>query len=337
MTQIVIVGESWGEAEEKSRTPFVGAAGYELTRMLGEAGIERADCYLTNVFNLRPAGNKIEAICGPKSEAIKEFPALIKGKYVPRSLIPELERLGDEILEHNPNLIIALGNTPSWAMLGRTGISKFRGTTFVSTHTASGYKVLPTYHPAAVLRQWELRPVTVFDLIKAKREAAYAELRRPKRSIWIDPTIEDIKRYRDEYILPAGRCAVDIETTGRHITFVGFAAGRDTAIVIPFVKRGRKDKSYWPTPALEREAWLLIRSVLEARNVAKTFQNGLYDIAFIWRSVGIRIYGATHDTMLLHHSLQPESLKGLGFLGSVYTDESSWKDMRKVETIKRDD
>jgi hypothetical protein len=47
---------------------------------------------------------------------------------------------------------------------------------------------------------------------------------------------------------------------------------------------------------------------------------------------------ATDDTMLLHHSLQPESLKGLGFLGSLYCDEGPWKHMRaKHETIKKDE
>jgi len=44
------------------------------------------------------------------------------------------------------------------------------------------------------------------------------------------------------------------------------------------------------------------------------------------------------DTMLLHHALQPESLKSLGFLGSVYSDEGSWKQLRRGRTtIKRDD
>jgi hypothetical protein len=43
------------------------------------------------------------------------------------------------------------------------------------------------------------------------------------------------------------------------------------------------------------------------------------------------------DTMLMHHALQPESNKGLGFLGSVYTDRSSWKTMRtKVLTISKE-
>jgi hypothetical protein len=63
----------------------------------------------------------------------------------------------------------------------------------------------------------------------------------------------------------------------------------------------------------------------------------LFDIAFLWRSYGLRTYNATDDTMLLHHSLQPESLKSLAFLGSIYTDEGAWKDLKKHSTtIKRD-
>ena len=41
--------------------------------------------------------------------------------------------------------------------------------------------------------------------------------------------------------------------------------------------------------------------------------------------------------MLAHHALQPESAKGLGFMGSIYTDEGAWKQERKVSTIKKDD
>src|SRR5262245_4017166 len=198
--EIVIVGESWGEQEERQQKPFVGASGHLLTRMLDEAGIRRSECFLTNVFNLRPEGNRVEAFCGPKERGIKGFPFLAKGKYVSQEYIPELERLGDEIISINPNLIIALGNTPTWAFLGSTGISSIRGTTAGSSHTATGYKVLPTFHPAAVLRQWDLRATVVMDLLKAKREATFPDVRRPERSIWIQPTIEDLHEFKRRYI-----------------------------------------------------------------------------------------------------------------------------------------
>src|SRR5215204_4329374 len=111
MTDICIVGEAWGEQEERARAPFVGAAGYELTRMLDEAGIRRADCFLTNVFNLRPDRNDIESICGPKADAIPGMPAIKNGKYVPRRLAGELTRLYDELSAVRANVTIALGNT----------------------------------------------------------------------------------------------------------------------------------------------------------------------------------------------------------------------------------
>ena len=337
-TKIAVVGEAWGEQEEKSRAPFVGSAGYALTQMLDEAGILRSDIFLTNVFNLRPPGNKIEAFCGGKETAIAGYPALVKGKHVRAEFISELERLGDELININPNIIIALGNTASWALLGRTSISKYRGTTELSTHTAKGYKVLATYHPAAVIRQWELRPVTILDLMKAKRESEFPEIRRPKREIWIEPTLEDLHEFKENYIKDSDRISVDIETTGNYITCIGFASSQQAAIVIPFFDGRRKDRSYWPSQRAEHDAWVFVRSVLESPTPRKLFQNGLYDIAFLWRAYGIKVMGAEHDTMLLHHALQPESLKGLGFLGSIYSDEGAWKQMReKVTTIKADE
>lgn len=338
MTDVVILGEAWGAEEEKQRSPFVGASGYELTRMLSEAGIARADCFLTNVFNLRPSGNHIEALCGDKKSRLEGYPALKGSKYVRAEFEPELLRLAEELVTINPNVVIALGNTAMWSMLGKTAISKLRGTTDTSTHTASGFKVLPTYHPAAVLRQWELRPTVVLDLMKAARESEFPEVRRPKREIWIEPTLEDLETFYARYIQGCGVLSVDIETAGNQITCVGFAPGPSRAIVIPFADARRKTRSYWASERHEHAAWLFIQRVLADEDINKLFQNGMYDIAFLWRAYGIKVMGATEDTMLLHHSLQPESLKGLGFLGSLYTDEGSWKHMRaKHETIKADE
>ena len=300
---IALIGEAWGEQEEKARMPFVGSAGYALTQMLDEAGISRADCFITNVFNLRPSGNRIETLCGPKPQGLEGYPALVKGKYVRAEYEPELKRLGDELSSIKPNICIALGNTAMWSLLGRTAISKFRGTTDLSTHTCAGLKVLPTYHPAAILRQWELRPVTILDLIKAQRESEFPEIRRPKREIWIEPTIEDLDAFFP-HLQGSLTISVDIETAGSAITCIGFAANNGLSLVIPFADRRRKDGSYWDTYDAERKAWLYVKSVLQLPN-SKLFQNGLYDIAFLWRAYGLKVRNAKHDTMLLHHALQP--------------------------------
>lgn len=329
MSAIALVGEAWSEQEERERTPFVGAAGYELTRMLTDAGISRSDCFITNVFNFRPKDNDIETLCGSKGAGLEELPAIRPGKFISREYQGEIDRLYSDLTRESPNVIVALGNTPSWALLGTTGISKIRGTVTFSERV--GRKVLPTYHPAAVLRQWELRPVTVLDLMKARRESAFAEVRRPERTVYIEPTLADMEWFYGRYLIHSRLISYDIETSGDQITCIGFAPDPSCALVVPFVDPRREGRSYWPSAGDERSAWDFVRRVLGLPQ-PKLAQNGLYDIHYLWRQYGIPVVNAEHDTMLLHHALQPESQKGLGFLGSVYTNEASWKIMRTKGT-----
>lgn len=364
--QLFLLGEALGESEVKIGRGFVGPSGIELLRMLAESGVIEwtetdqsylsryysfgdphlidsiwnlhPELYRSNVFQLHPPSNNLEAFCGSKAEGIAGYPALTKGKFVRREFEPQLERLGDEILAIDPNLIVCLGNSALWALGGRTGVPKLRGTTFLSSHCVSDYKCLVTYHPAAVIRGWENRPVTIIDLSKCVYERTYPEVRRPNCSIWIEPSLPDIERFHNEQIIGCEILAADIETSGTRITCIGFAPRRDIAIVIPFDDDRKPGRSYWPTAADERSAWALVRRILEDPSIPKSFQNGLYDIAFLWRSYGIRVLNAKEDSMLCHHALLPESLKGLGFLGSVYTDHGPWKSDRKGTdmTIKRD-
>jgi DNA polymerase I-like protein with 3'-5' exonuclease and polymerase domains len=130
---------------------------------------------------------------------------------------------------------------------------------------------------------------------------------------------------------------VDIETAKSQITCIGFAPRPDIALVVPIHDERSADGNYWKTKEDERQCWELIRSVLEDKSIPKLFQNGLYDIPFILRTTGIRVLGAAHDTMLLSHAQQPEALKGLGYLGSIFTDHGPWKAEHKAgKTIKRD-
>ncbi len=363
---IILVGEARGEAEAKLNSSFIGPSGAELIRMLGESGLIELtsfdrdyihqfystgdskllelvwnlhpEVYRTNVFQRHPPGNNLEFFCGGKAEGIPGYPALLKSKFVRMEFEPELDRLAQEIMDRDPNLIICLGNSSLWALAGRVGITKLRGTTLLSTHTAADFKLLPTYHPAALLRQWELRPTVIADLMKAAREKEFPDVRRPEREIWIEPDLDDIRHFISTHIHGCDLLSVDIETSGSRITCIGFAPSPRIAIVVPFDDARSKSGSYWSTRQDERIVWCLVREVLEDSRIPKLFQNGAYDIAFLWRAYGIKTMNAAEDTMLLSHALQPESLKGLGYLGSVYSDEGSWKGMRtKHETIKRDD
>jgi len=334
----MLLGEAWGEHEERERTAFVGPTGHLLNEMLLEVGIHPSECYKTNVFNRRPPRNLISAFCGDKASGIDGYPALQSGKYVRNEFEPEFVRLTKELNAVAPNVIVAFGNTATWALLGKPNIGAMRGFTYHSTHLVVGLKVLPTYHPAAILRLWEYRPTVLADLHKAKRESKYPDIKRPKREVWIEPTLEDLETFYERYIVGCSLLSVDIETAGSQVTCIGFAPGASVSLVIPFYDSRAKTRSYWPNEHSESQAWHFVQRVL-ATDVPKLFQNGLYDITFLLRSMGIKVRNAKEDTMLLHHALQPESLKGLGYLGSIYTNEHNWKIMRDrvTKTIKRDD
>lgn len=363
MNSLTIVGEAWGKDEEEMGHPFVGASGNLLIDLLSQSGLielteadkanrteywrnrnpyfnmlvwkAHPEIFLTNVFNLRPKpSNEVINLCGPKAEGIPGRPALSNGKYVRAEYAPEVERLHREIRERKPNLVIAFGGTASWALCNTSGIRKFRGAPLLGI---DNIKVLPTYHPAAVMRDYTLRPIVLADLEKAKRENEYPEIRRPRREVWVEPTIQDIIDFKREFLDNAKRISEDIETKGDQITCIGFSPSIDLALVVPFYDPSKSGGNYWPTLEEELLAWDLVREINQLP-AEKIFQNGLYDIHFLWRSYGIPVRNAEHDTMLLHHALQPEMEKGLGFLGTIYTDEAQWKFMRQGhDTVKRED
>jgi uracil-DNA glycosylase len=366
--RLLIVGEAWGENEFQTRQPFVGTSGLELWRMLGEAlpdiypeqhaaslreaytlgnawirnrktWLDLASISYTNVLNLRPPANKIESLCCGKTLLPISYshPPMARGLYLRPEYLPEVDRLLEEINESRPNCIIAAGNSACWALLHSTNIGSIRGATTLST-TEPVTKVVPTYHPAAVLRQWSWRPITVADIIKAAREAERPELIRPERLVLINPSMFDLVNWRD-WILknPPELLSVDIETQWKAIKCIGFAWSPSAAITIPFLDQSKPHCHYWTTKEEEKSAWLVVRDVLES-NIPKLFQNGMYDLQYIFRW-GIKTRNAAHDTMLLHHSLYPEMRKGLGFLGSIYSNEAAWKMMGrpKADTVKRDE
>lgn len=335
--RIMLIGEAPGESEEQLGVPFVGYSGQLLNDMLHQAGILRSECYLTNVLFTRPPMNKLEAFLVAKSDphAITSMPSLSKGRYLRRDFEPELDRLRFEIRSVCPNIIVALGNTAAWATIRQTAISKIRGTCLTGNIGGRNFKVLPTYHPAAILRQWELRPIVVADLMKAKREMEFPEVRRPEREIIVDPNVQTLLEFYDN-ASQAAYMAVDIETRAGQITCIGFAISKSRALVVPFVDFRKSDKCFWQ-PRDECCTVLYVQRLLNLP-CPKIFQNGLYDLQYL-RRYCLKVRNALHDTMILHHAMHPELLKGLGFMGSVYTNEPAWKLMRKrgEEQLKGED
>lgn len=375
----VLVGESFGTHEAKFGHALVWWSGRELAAMLAEARFAPAvkarypaeldmiahwkllrnhyQLAVTNVFNIHPDGDKTELFFSRDGD--KTLPGMrIKSSivYVKPDFRFHVDKLYEEILQLQPNLIICLGNFACWAILGQSGISSIRGTVQISERL--GIKTLATFHPAA-LRDWSLRPTIVADLSKAAREAEFPEIRRIKRYITCEDNITKARVTLSEieawFQTPASSYAIDIETgyslfsraelknlpykmkkiLAELITMVSFARDSSSAVVIPFMTREDENLNYWSSEEEEIRAWKIVAREL-ASNVPKTFQNGLFDIGHFVRNK-LLVRNAKDDTMILNHSLFPESLKSLGYLGSLHSNEINWKSMRSAgEEIKRE-
>ncbi len=127
--KLVFVGEGPGAEEDRLGRPFVGAAGRLFDRIIQAGGWSRAEIYIANVVKCRPPGNR-----APGQEEIRScFPLLQK----------QLELL-------NPRIIVALGAVAAKTLLGdpSLAITRERG----RWHEIDGRMLLPTFHPAALLR-----------------------------------------------------------------------------------------------------------------------------------------------------------------------------------------
>ena len=142
--QVMIIGEAPGRDEDREGRPFVGRAGQLLDKMLAAIDMSRErDVYITNVLPWRPPQNR-----DPKPEEI----AMMK---------PFLSR---HIALAKPRLLVIMGNISCRAMLGKTGITRLRGT----WENAEGLPVLPMFHPAYLLRQPPMKRHAWADLLDLK-------------------------------------------------------------------------------------------------------------------------------------------------------------------------
>ena len=145
--RLVFVGEAPGADEDQQGQPFVGRAGQKLTQIVEAIGLSRSEVYITNVLKCRPPKNR-----DPLPDEVHACEPY---------LIEQLRFI-------KPRVICALGAFAAQTLL-RTDrrISSLRG----RFHTYQGIKLMPTYHPAYLLRNPKF-----------------------KRDVW-----EDVKKIRTEY------------------------------------------------------------------------------------------------------------------------------------------
>lgn len=143
---LVFVGEAPGAEEDEQGRPFVGKAGELLTRMIKAMGLSREEVYITNVLKCRPPNNR-----NPRPEEIEAcMPFLLRQMEIVR-----------------PRIICALGTFAAQTLLGtKERITALRG----KFHLWRGIKVMPTFHPAFLLRNPGYKKLAWEDLKKIMAE-----------------------------------------------------------------------------------------------------------------------------------------------------------------------
>ncbi len=323
--------------------PLIGPAGRVFNAMLRTAGIDRADCWVGNVFSEKLPSNSVGEWCSGL-EARKDWkdyglPSIGREGY----LLPEhqwhLARLQEELEAAAPTVIVPLGGTALWALTGNTSIGAVRGCTQAATLLMPGTKLLPSYHPAYVIKDWRWFTIGVGDFEKALAEAAFPEVKHRSRRLLLCPTLSDLWQYKGDVLDKAEVLSGDIETGWGQVTCIGWGPGPEEAICCPFVDLRRPDRNYWRSAADEMEAWRWVAEVCDSP-IPKVGQNFTYDVFWLLDRMKIKMRNYLHDTRLLHHALYPELPKDLGFMGARYESVAPWKTMKshgKGGTEKRDD
>ena len=335
-----LVGEAPGRDEIDAGAPFVGASGRLLTELLGEAGFTRRDFFITNVCHEMPPGNEISAFFATKTAAKAEHLSDWGGRYPREPILAGLHRLNSLLREHHPSFILAFGNTALWALTSLWGIVKWRGSVLLVAQGAT--KLIPTFHPAAILREWSLRNIVLQDLRRARRESLFPEIRYPAWQFTIRPTSDQAlnalsalqARLSDENKEPVW-LSCDIETRKPQISCVGIAWDKLHAICIPLMDN-KSPEGYW---SAEEECLIVraLRDVLTHPKVRLIFQNGAYDLQYFVKQYGF-LPRIADDTMLMQHVAFTGMRKGLDFIASLYCEYYRyWKDDGKEIAITGDE
>jgi len=140
--EIMFIGEGPGFHENEQGRPFVGAAGQLLDQLLAQAGLMRADVWITNVVKCRPPGNR------------DPLPEEVEAGTTPF--------LDEQIRLINPPIIVTLGRISMGKYVPGTRIGEIHG----RMRRIGDRHVIAMYHPAAALRQPALRPVLMSDFAR---------------------------------------------------------------------------------------------------------------------------------------------------------------------------
>ena len=309
---VAILGEAPGREEVRKKEPFVGESGKLLFATLGQAGLTRKEVYTTNVCKCQPTGN------AKPSRVQMQCCAGANGTL----LVEELKQRGVK-------LVIALGNTALEILTGHVGITKYRGQPMKALADPN-LCILPTFHPAAILRNVNYFPDFAADLTRAValvKGQAPSEVRTgPIRVIDnVDEAVAFLDKLRDQPIV------FDVETSGYdhtkdYILSMVFSCSPTDATVIT------GNALYEP----EVQDKLKVMESPE-RHIQWIGHNAQFDAVFIKQQLGVRPC-ISFDTLLAHYALDEVSTHDLKVLAAAFLGAPDWEaDMSRYLTHPKKD
>jgi DNA polymerase len=153
---VMFVGEGPGFDEDRQGMPFVGRAGQLLTKIIESTGLKREDVFITNVVKCHPMVDP----SNPDRRGNDRPPS----KDEAAACRPYLEQ---QLRNIRPKVVVTLGNSAAQLLLETdTGITRLRG----RFYDLRGIKLMPTFHPAALLRNSDLKKDVWNDMKMLKKE-----------------------------------------------------------------------------------------------------------------------------------------------------------------------
>lgn len=317
---ITFLGEAPSSEEMREGRPFVGPAGKLLDLCLHSSRISRAESYITNVFD-EPVRKSDDGKIFDSSKTLLWESS--KG-FTPTG-IEATKGCRARLAATTSNVIVALGAPALHLALDVRSISNWRGSILARP---DGRKVIPTFHPAYCLHgAYEDRHIIISDLTKAKRHAAFPDLRRPVRNITIDPTYDAcialLKR-----CLSAPAINTDIEILRGQVDCFSIATSPSEAITIPIIDAGFEHR--WSARE-EAEIWTLYAQILQSPHVTKINTNIGFDLGALLQLNNIVPCGPLHDPQIAQSLIYPFIKKSLAMMCSLHTDEPFYKDQGELK------
>ena len=289
----------------------------ELDSDLLSAGINRADCYMTNV---------IKDIDRPLGYYIDFHPR--KGPQISPEGQIYINLLAEELSSCEGKVIIALGNVALLALCDRSGITKWRGSVLKSTLINNGKLVIPSIHPNTIIppkNQYKNKRLLIYDLKKAKGiiKDGWNPL---EREILIRPTYSQCLQFLKtcEMYGHLGNVIfydIEVDIFNGEMTCISFAYSPTDVISIPFTC----EHGDYFNPPQEANILLKIAHLLENPNIPIGGQNLAFDCTYMLRKYGIKTHNI-QDTMVAQKTLLPDYPVGLHFICSLYTDLQYYKE-----------